>query len=80
MKSGMFVAIVAQPPVMEDMLERMSQERMAPSTLYSCFQMSPDPPAFLHMAITTPTQVMETTTVDGVRDPIEKDYHVTYQT
>lgn len=62
MKSGMLVAIVAQPPVIEDREERMSQERAAPETLYSCFQIVPEPPAFKHMAITTAIQVIETTT------------------
>ena len=76
----MFVAIVAQPPVIEDMLERMSQERMGPLTVYSCFQISPDPPAFLHIAMTTPIQVIETTTMKLIRDLMKKGYLGTYRT
>ena len=59
----MLVAMVAQPPVIEDREERMSQERLAPYTPYSCFQMSPDPPAFLVMVMTVATQDIVTTTV-----------------
>lgn len=58
----MLVAIVAQPPVIEERDERMSHDRMGPETVYSCFQMSPAPPAFLVMAIRTATQVIDTTT------------------
>ena len=76
----MFVAIVAQPPVMEDILERMSQERMGPLTVYSCFQISPDPPAFLHIAITTPIQVMDTTTINRISAVIKRGNDMTYRT
>ncbi len=47
---------------MEESEESMSQERKGPETVYSCFQISPAPPAFLVMAITTATQVIVTTT------------------
>ena len=62
MKSGMLVDIVAQPPVMEERELRISQLRVLPDTVYSCDQMSPVPPAFLVMAITTPTEEIMTTT------------------
>ena len=58
----MLVAMVAQPPVMEDKLERINQERVDPETVYFWLQISPAPPAFWVIAITTPTHVIITTT------------------
>jgi hypothetical protein len=60
----MFVAMVAHPPVMDDKLDRMSHDRWLPKTSYFWFQISPEPPAFWVMAMTTPTQVTVTTTKD----------------
>lgn len=44
------------------MLERMSHDLVLPDTVYSCFQMSPVPPAFDVMAMTVPTDAIITTT------------------
>ena len=39
-KSGIFVAIVAHPPVILDMLESINQERVLPDTVYLCHTVS----------------------------------------
>lgn len=53
------------PPVMLDKLESISQDRVDPETSYGWFQISPVPPAFRVMVITTATEVVTTRTARG---------------
>lgn len=76
-KSGMLQIMVAQPPVIEEREERINHDRVEPVTLYSCFQISPAPPAFLVITITVATQVIDTTTTDYEHGFVSIDYALT---
>lgn len=54
---------MAQPPVILDIEEKMSQELVVPVTVGCCFQMSPVPLASLDMPMIVPTAAVRTTMV-----------------
>lgn len=55
--------MVAQPPVMLDKDDKMSQDLSLPWTPYGKDQISPEPPALEVIVMTTATEVVMTRTV-----------------